>query len=37
MDFYEKRLHAKRQDEWMGMRLDAEGIENLKNITTKEG
>jgi len=35
IDFYEKYLHAKRQDEWLGMRLETEGIENLKNITTK--
>jgi hypothetical protein len=33
MDFYEKGLHAKAQDDWLGMRLDEEGIENLKNIT----
>ncbi|KAF8462096.1 acyl-CoA N-acyltransferase [Russula ochroleuca] len=33
IDFYEKCLHAKAQDEWLGMRLDEEGIENLKNIT----
>ena len=34
IDFYEKYLHAKSQDEWVGMRLEADGIENL---TTKEG
>jgi len=34
IDFYEKYLHAKAQDEWLGMRLEEEGIENLKNITT---
>jgi hypothetical protein len=34
IDFYEKCLHAKAQDEWLGMRLEEEGIENLKNITT---
>jgi len=33
IDFYEKRLHAKAQDGWLGMRLEEEGIENLKNIT----
>lgn len=34
IDFYEKYLHAKSQDGWLGMRLEAEGIESL---TTKEG
>jgi len=34
IDFYDKCLHAKALDEWLGMRLDEEGIENLKNITT---
>ncbi|KAH9061070.1 diamine N-acetyltransferase, partial [Lactarius vividus] len=33
IDFYEKYLHAKPQDEWVGMRLEVEGIENLRNIT----
>jgi len=37
IDFYEKYLHAKPQYEWLGMRLEAEGIETLKNNTTKEG
>jgi hypothetical protein len=36
IDFYEKYLHAKPQDEWLGMRLEVDGIENLKNITTKD-
>jgi len=36
IDFYEKSLHAQAQDEWVGMRLEEEGIENLKNITTKK-
>ncbi|KAI0252463.1 acyl-CoA N-acyltransferase, partial [Lactifluus subvellereus] len=36
IDFYEKCLHAKAQDEWVGMRLEEEGIEILKNITKKE-
>lgn len=35
IDFYEKYLHATPQDEWLGMRLEVEGIENLKNITTR--
>lgn len=33
IEFYEKRLHAKAQDGWLGMRLEEDGIENLKNIT----
>jgi hypothetical protein len=37
IDFYEKYLHAQPQDEWLGMRLEVEGIENLRNITTTEG
>ncbi|KAH8987861.1 acyl-CoA N-acyltransferase [Lactarius akahatsu] len=37
IDFYEKYLNAKPQDEWLGMRLEVEGIGNLRNITTKEG
>ena len=36
IDFYEKYLHAQPQDEWLGMRLEIEGIENLRNITTTE-
>ncbi|KAI0298710.1 acyl-CoA N-acyltransferase [Multifurca ochricompacta] len=36
IDFYEKCLHAKTQDEWVSMRLEEEGIENLKNINTKK-
>ncbi|KAF8260834.1 acyl-CoA N-acyltransferase [Lactarius quietus] len=27
IDFYEKYLHAKPQDEWLGMRIEAEEIE----------
>ena len=34
IDFYEKCIRAKKQDEWVGMRLEEEGIEILKNITT---
>jgi len=34
IDFYEKRLHAKAQNEWLGMRLDEDGIENLKSLTS---
>ncbi|KAI9439294.1 acyl-CoA N-acyltransferase [Lactarius indigo] len=37
IDFYEKYIHAKPQDERLGMRLEVDGIENLRNITTKEG
>jgi hypothetical protein len=32
IDIYEKRLHAKAQDEWLGMRLDEEGIESLRKM-----
>ncbi|KAF4618658.1 hypothetical protein D9613_009947 [Agrocybe pediades] len=32
IDFYEKRLGAKPMPEWMGMRLEEEGIENLKKF-----
>jgi len=34
IDFYEKRLHAKAQNEWLGMRLEEDGIENLKSLTS---
>jgi len=34
IDFYEKCIRAKKQDEWVGMRLGEEGFEILKNITT---
>jgi hypothetical protein len=29
INFYEKALGAKAMEEWMGMRLEGEGIENL--------
>ena len=32
IDFYEKRLGAKPMSEWMGMRLEEEGIDSLKNF-----
>ncbi|TFK26587.1 acyl-CoA N-acyltransferase [Coprinopsis marcescibilis] len=32
IDFYEKRLGAKPMSEWVGMRLDESGIEDLKNL-----
>ncbi|PPR00751.1 hypothetical protein CVT24_000776 [Panaeolus cyanescens] len=32
IDFYEKRLGAKPMTEWMGMRLEEEGIDNLKEF-----
>ncbi|KAJ7064917.1 acyl-CoA N-acyltransferase [Mycena amicta] len=32
IDFYEKTLQAKPMSEWMGMRLEETGIENLKNL-----
>lgn len=30
--FYEKRLEAKAMEEWMGMRLEGQGIENLQKL-----
>ncbi|KAG2134851.1 acyl-CoA N-acyltransferase [Suillus clintonianus] len=30
--FYEKALEAKPMEEWMGMRLEEQGIENLKKL-----
>ncbi|KAF9485060.1 acyl-CoA N-acyltransferase [Pholiota conissans] len=32
IDFYEKRLGAKPMSEWMGMRLEEDGIESLKKF-----
>ena len=32
IDFYEKRLGAKAMSEWMGMRLEEEGIDALKTL-----
>lgn len=32
IDFYEKTLHATAMSEWMGMRLEESGIENLKKF-----
>jgi len=32
IDFYEKILGAKPMSEWMGMRLEEEGINNLKKF-----
>ncbi|KZT03815.1 acyl-CoA N-acyltransferase [Laetiporus sulphureus 93-53] len=32
IDFYEKRLGATAMSEWMGMRLDEDGIERLKQL-----
>ncbi|KAF8155620.1 acyl-CoA N-acyltransferase [Crassisporium funariophilum] len=32
INFYEKRLGAKPMSEWMGMRLEEEGIDNLKKL-----
>ncbi|KAF8348747.1 acyl-CoA N-acyltransferase [Amanita rubescens] len=32
IDFYEKRLGAKAMSEWMGMRLDEQGIDALKQF-----
>ncbi|KAI0258287.1 acyl-CoA N-acyltransferase [Gloeopeniophorella convolvens] len=36
IDFYEQSLNAKAQDEWVGMRLEEDGIENLKSLTSKK-
>ncbi|THH29174.1 hypothetical protein EUX98_g5015 [Antrodiella citrinella] len=33
IDFYEKTLHAAAMEEWMGMRLEEVGIENLKKFS----
>ncbi|EPQ52404.1 hypothetical protein GLOTRDRAFT_132356 [Gloeophyllum trabeum ATCC 11539] len=35
IDFYEKKLGAKAMSEWMGMRLEAQGIQNLKSLALK--
>ncbi|KIK68610.1 hypothetical protein GYMLUDRAFT_256307 [Collybiopsis luxurians FD-317 M1] len=32
IDFYEKRLGAKAMSEWMGMRLEEDGIDNLQKF-----
>ena len=32
IDFYEKSLGAKAMSEWMGMRLEEDGIERLKRF-----
>ncbi|KAL1695782.1 acyl-CoA N-acyltransferase [Schizophyllum commune] len=34
IDFYEKVLHAKPMSEWLGMRLEVDGIEALKKFDT---
>lgn len=33
IDFYEKALGATAMSEWMGMRLEGEGISNLKRFS----
>ena len=33
--FYEKTLEAKAMEEWMGMRLEEQGIENLKKLAVR--
>ncbi|PCH35256.1 diamine N-acetyltransferase [Wolfiporia cocos MD-104 SS10] len=35
IDFYEKRLGATAMSEWMGMRLEEDGIANLANFAPK--
>jgi hypothetical protein len=32
IDFYEKRLGAKRMSDWVGMRLEEAGIADLRNL-----
>jgi len=32
IDFYEKRLKAKKMDEWVGMRLEEDGIDGLTEL-----
>ena len=32
IDFYDKTLGAKAMSDWMGMRLDEQGIDNLKKF-----
>lgn len=34
IDFYEKVLNAKPMSEWMGMRLEVDGITSLKRFAT---
>ncbi|KAI0318514.1 acyl-CoA N-acyltransferase [Amylostereum chailletii] len=36
IDFYKKTLDAKSMDEWVGMRLEEDGIENLKKFAPKD-
>ncbi|KAF9467866.1 acyl-CoA N-acyltransferase [Collybia nuda] len=35
IDFYERSLGAKPMSEWMGMRLEEQGIDNLKKFARK--
>jgi len=35
IDFYERKLGAKAMKEWMGMRLEGDGIQNLKSLAIK--
>jgi len=32
IDFYEKKLKATKMDDWVGMRLEEDGIEELANL-----
>jgi len=32
IDFYEKKLKARRMDDWMGMRLEEDGIKALTMV-----
>ncbi|KAH9839121.1 acyl-CoA N-acyltransferase [Rhodofomes roseus] len=36
IDFYEKKLSATAMSEWMGMRLEEGGIENLKKLAPEK-
>jgi len=35
IDFYEKKLKATKMDDWVGMRLEEDGIEELTKLATE--
>ncbi|KAJ3892994.1 acyl-CoA N-acyltransferase [Lentinula edodes] len=37
IDFYEKKLGAKPMSEWMGMRLEEDGIDGLQSLVLEAG
>jgi len=37
IDFYEKKLGATAMSEWMGMRLEEDGIDNLQSLVLEAG